>query len=42
MISQAIALYNHNNGVFMIGIFAAVCVALIAMLVIFMTGGKKK
>jgi hypothetical protein len=42
MINQTIALYNWNNGVIMIGIFALVCVILIATLIIFMTGGKKK
>lgn len=42
MINQAIALYNWNNGVIMIGVFALVVVILIATLIIFMTSGKKK
>ncbi len=42
MINQTIALYNWNNGVIMIGIFALVCVILIATLIIFMSSGKKK
>jgi len=42
MILQNIALYNYNNGVIMIGIFALVCVALVVVLVSFMNGGKKK
>lgn len=42
MISQNIALYDWNNGVIMIGVFALVCVILIAALIIFMTSGKKK
>lgn len=42
MISQNIALYNWNNGVIMIGVFALVCVILIVALIIFMSSGKKK
>ena len=42
MISQNIALYDWNNGVIMIGIFAAVCVTLVVALIIFMSSGKKK
>ena len=42
MINQTIALYNWNNGVIMIGVFALVVVILIATLIIFMTSGKKK
>ena len=42
MISQNIALYDWNNGVIMIGIFAAVCVALVVVLIVFMSSGKKK
>lgn len=41
MIDQIIALYNWNNGVIMIGVFALVCVILIATLIIFMSSGKK-
>ncbi len=37
MISQSIALYNWNNGVIMIAIFALVCVVLVAFLIKFMT-----
>jgi len=42
MINQTIALYNWNNGVIMIGVFALVVIILIATLIIFMTSGKKK
>ena len=42
MISQNIALYDWNNGVIMIGIFAVVCIALVVMLIVFMSSGKKK
>ena len=42
MISQNMALYNWNNGVVMIGVFALVCIILVAALIIFMTSGKKK
>ena len=42
MINQTIALYNWNNGVIMIGVFALVCVILIVVLIIFMSSGKKK
>jgi len=41
MINQTIALYNWNNGVIMIGVFALVCVILVATLIIFMSSGKK-
>lgn len=33
---------NWNNGVFMIAIFALVCIALVGILVNFMMSGKKK
>lgn len=33
---------NWNNGVFMIVIFAIVCVSLVGIVVSFMIGGKKK
>ena len=42
MISQNIALYDWNNGVIMIGVFAVVCIALVFALIIFMSSGKKK
>jgi len=42
MISQNIALYNYTNGVFMIGVFALVCVVLVILLISFMNSGKKK
>ena len=42
MISQNIALYDWNNGVIMIGVFAVVCVALVVILIVFMSSGKKK
>lgn len=42
MISHNIALYDWNNGVVMIGVFALVCIILVAALLIFMFGGKKK
>ena len=42
MISQNIALYDWNNGVIMIGIFAVVCIALVGRLIVFMSSGKKK
>ena len=42
MIGQNIALYDWTNGVIMIGVFALVCVILIAVLIMFMASGKKK
>lgn len=42
MISQYLALYNWNNDVLMIVIFALVCLALIVTLLVFMNSGKKK
>jgi len=42
MITQNLALYNWNNGVFMIAIFGLVCLILIITLVVFMNSGKKK
>ena len=41
MIAQSLALYNHNNGVIMIAVFALVCLTLIGILINFMMGGKK-
>ncbi|PWK18510.1 hypothetical protein [Xanthomarina spongicola] len=41
MISQNLALYNWNNGVIMIAIFALVCIVLVGILINFMMGGKK-
>ena len=42
MISQNLALYNWNNGVIMIAIFALVCITLVGILVNFMMSGKKE
>ncbi|HLV15562.1 MAG TPA: hypothetical protein VKY41_10300 [Xanthomarina sp.] len=42
MIYQNLALYNWNNGVIMIGIFALVCVTLVGILINFMMSGKKE
>lgn len=42
MVSLNIALSNWNNGVFMIGVFALVCLILIGVLINFMMSGKKK
>ena len=42
MINQNVALYNWNNGVIMIVIFAIVCITLVGILINFMMGGKKK
>ncbi len=41
MNTQTIALFNWNNGVFMIIVFALVCLALIGFLVNFMSSGDK-
>ncbi len=41
MISQNIALYNWNNGVIMIIIFAVVCLGLVAFLVNSMTSNDR-
>ncbi len=41
MITQTIALFNWNNGVFMIGVFALVCLALIGFLLNLMKSGDK-
>ncbi|WP_170234012.1 hypothetical protein [Bizionia myxarmorum] len=42
MITQTLALYNWNNGVVMIAIFAFVCIALVAILLKFVMSGKPK
>ena len=42
MIKQAIALYNWDLGVILIGVFVLVCIALVAILISFMMSGKKK
>ncbi len=42
MILQSIPLVNWNNGVFMIAVFALVCVILITAVILFMNSGKKK
>lgn len=41
MILQNIPLFNWNNGVVMIGVFALVVVILIGILINFMMSGKK-
>ena len=41
MISQNIALYNWNNGVIMIAIFALVCLGLIGLLISSMTNSDR-
>jgi len=41
MILQWTLLYNWNNGVVMISIFALVCLILVGVLVNFMTSGKQ-
>jgi hypothetical protein len=35
-------LVSYGNGIFMIAIFGLVCVGLVAAVLIFMFGGKKK
>ncbi|WP_276167857.1 hypothetical protein [Zobellia alginiliquefaciens] len=42
MISQNLPLVNYANGIIMIGVFAAVCVALVVTIVLFMNSGKKE
>ena len=42
MINQAISLYDWANGVVMLAIFGFICIVLVAVLLIFMFGGKKK
>jgi len=42
MILQKIPLVNWDNGVFMIAVFALVCVILITAVILFMNSGKKK
>lgn len=42
MFQELVPLVNWGNGVIMIGVFAAVCVALVAALLIFMNSGKKE
>ena len=42
MIKQTIALYNWDLGVVLIGVFALVCIVLVAILIGFMMSGKKK
>jgi len=37
---QALPLVNWSNGIVMIAVFAAVCVALVSMLILFMKSGK--
>ncbi len=40
MLKQIIPLYNYNNGVIMIGVFALVVIILVAVLIKFMNSGK--
>ena len=40
--NNSLLIYDHSNGVIMIAVFALVCVILVAVLVNFMSGGKKK
>ncbi|WP_262482311.1 hypothetical protein [Arenibacter certesii] len=35
-------LVNWNNGIVMIAIFAVVCVALVGIVLVFLSSGKKK
>lgn len=42
MTIQSIPLYNHTNGVFMIGVFALVCIGFVVMTVMLFRSGKKK
>lgn len=42
MMLQSLPLVNWGNGVFMIAIFAIVCVLLIAAILILVMGGKSK
>ncbi|WP_273566062.1 hypothetical protein [Maribacter halichondriae] len=39
---RMLPLVNWNNGIIMIVVFAAVCIALITALVLFMNSGKNK
>lgn len=41
-IVQSLPWVNWSNGIVMIVVFALVCVALVAMLVLFMKSGKKE
>ncbi|MCR1024489.1 MULTISPECIES: hypothetical protein [Cellulophaga] len=38
----AISLVNWNNGIVMIGIFAAVCISLVLIIIAFINSEKKK
>ncbi|MEE9363302.1 MAG: hypothetical protein V3U92_11960 [Cellulophaga sp.] len=42
IVQQVLPLVNWSNGIIMIGIFAVVCVGLVAMLLIFMNSERKK
>ncbi|WP_198027658.1 hypothetical protein [Seonamhaeicola sp. S2-3] len=42
MFEGSIALYNWTNGVIMMIVFGLICISLVAALIIFMSGGKKK
>ncbi|MGB5555274.1 MAG: hypothetical protein WBM83_11495 [Flavobacteriaceae bacterium] len=39
---QTIPLVNWSNGIIMIAVFAAVCIGLVAALVLFINSGKDK
>ena len=42
MINHILPLYSWGNGVVMLIVFAVICITLVAVLVNFMTSGKKK
>lgn len=42
MIMQSLPLVNWNNGIIMIAIFAAVCVGLVTLVLMFINSDKKK
>ncbi len=42
MLKLTLSLANWSNGVFVIGVFALVCIGLVVMLLLFLRGGKKK
>lgn len=42
MITQTLPLVNWNNGIIMIAVFAAVCVGLVTLVLMFINSDKKK
>lgn len=42
MIKSFIPLVSYGNGIFMLAVFGLVCIGLVAAVLIFMFGGKKK